>query len=217
MKQIFMYHRYVKIISKLSQIYPTCLPNIFATHQEIAEQHYKQMIDIEDHFSTTNIQTYKHNYEMNLYPLTNIKYASISNRMMEATQFSSLLPRLPTLQEDAKIRDILKKCDPKVIFLGTACQHANELKNVSCIIIEIQNFLCMFDCGQGSYDQFYTHYARQTDEKLLETRILFISHCHSDHTLGIMDIISQRNKLMRTTGRRDKVYLIVPSNMIPWI
>jgi hypothetical protein len=74
---------------------------------------------------------------MNIYPLTDIGYVPLSNRINHVIQYSPLLPKLLTLQDDTRIREMLKKCDPKVIFLGTAARHAHELKNVSCIIIEI--------------------------------------------------------------------------------
>ena len=73
----------------------------------------------------------------------------------------------------------------------------------------------MWDCGQGSFTQFFNHFGNRTNEKLLKTKVLFITHCHSDHMLGVMQFISKRNILKKEIGF-DKLYLIIPSNMIPW-
>lgn len=35
------------------------------------------------------------------------------------------------------------------------------------------------------------------DRILLNTKIIFITHIHSDHNLGILDLVAQRNKLLR--------------------
>ena len=51
---------------------------------------------------------------------------------------------------------------------------------------------------------------------VLDIRIIFITHIHSDHNLGILDLISERNKLMKKYNREDKLFLIIPFNVLPW-
>lgn len=51
---------------------------------------------------------------------------------------------------------------------------------------------------------------------VLSIRVIFITHIHSDHNLGILDLISERNKLMKKYKRDDKLFLIIPFNVLPW-
>jgi len=44
----------------------------------------------------------------------------------------------------------------------------------------------MMDCGDGTYAQFLNHFGLAANDVLLKTRVLFISHCHSDHSLGLI-------------------------------
>lgn len=53
----------------------------------------------------------------------------------------------------------------------------------------------MWDCGTGSFPQFSDHFGTQVSSKLLKTKIIFITHCHSDHVLGVMEFLSERNKM----------------------
>ena len=74
----------------------------------------------------------------------------------------------------------------------------------------------MFDCGEGAYGQFSTHFGTETASKLLKTKVIFVTHCHSDHVLGIMEFISQRNKAMTDQNISNKLFLVIPANVIPW-
>lgn len=91
-------------------------------------------------------------------------------------------------------------------------------RNVSSIFIDyIKNNSMMFDCGEGSYYQLFNHYGpEKIDEIVLSLRIIFISHIHSDHNLGILDLISERNRLLKKHNRNDKLFLIIPFNVLPW-
>ena len=54
-------------------------------------------------------------------------------------------------------------------------------------------------------------------------RIIFITHIHEDHNLGILDMIAQRTKLLKRKFGKDeeeikkeKVFLIIPYDVIAW-
>ncbi len=51
---------------------------------------------------------------------------------------------------------------------------------------------------------------------MLKIRIIFITHIHSDHNLGILNMISQRNKLMKARNNQEKLFLIIPFNVYNW-
>ena len=53
----------------------------------------------------------------------------------------------------------------------------------------------------------------------MSLRILFISHIHSDHNLGLLDLISERTRLLKQhklNPAEHKIYLILPANVVPW-
>lgn len=50
-------------------------------------------------------------------------------------------------------------------------------------------------------------------------RVIFITHIHSDHNLGLLDLISERMKLLRERNldlSKNKLFLILPANVVPW-
>ena len=111
--------------------------------------------------------------------------------------------------------------DPKVVFLGTGSMKPSRYRNVSSILVEwLPNNHMMFDCGEGSHIQLIDHYGYQHYEQMLMgLRIIFISHIHSDHNLGLLDLISERTKLLKKHGlnlQANKLFLILPANVVPW-
>lgn len=58
--------------------------------------------------------------------------------------------------------------------------------------------LVLMDCGAGTYEQFvYHHPVEKLNEKLLSLKVIFMSHLHADHNLGVLDLISHRNRLIK--------------------
>ncbi len=82
----------------------------------------------------------------------------------------------------------------------------SKYRNVSSIFVELsEKDSLMLDCGEGSYYQLFNHYGQdKIDDLLLTMRIIFITHIHSDHNLGILDTIAERNKLLRKKYKGDE-------------
>lgn len=80
----------------------------------------------------------------------------------------------------------------------------SKYRNVSSIYIEMNpHHSILLDCGEGSYYQLFNHVGYEAiDQVVLSTRIIFITHIHSDHNLGILDFIAERNKLLRQKYNR---------------
>ncbi len=94
---------------------------------------------------------------------------------------------------------MFKEVNPEVVFLGTGSMKPSKYRNVSSIYVEMTpNYSFVLDCGEGSYYQLFNHFGEQKiDETVLKIKTIFITHIHSDHNLGILDLIAQRNKLLR--------------------
>lgn len=100
------------------------------------------------------------------------------------------------------------------------------MRNVSGILIQLPKYvasqtLILLDCGAGTYEQFMYHYTpEEFPQKLIDLNIIFMTHLHADHNLGILDLIAQRNKLIKQKNleiSENKLFIILPFNMFGWI
>ena len=55
----------------------------------------------------------------------------------------------------------------------------------------------LLDAGEGTFGQLCRFYGRQRAEELLRSlKLIWISHVHADHHIGLCMLLSQRKKLM---------------------
>ena len=57
------------------------------------------------------------------------------------------------------------------------------------------------------------------DKVLLMTRVVFITHLHGDHQLGVLKLMYERDKLLRNlpVDQRTKLYVAIPTPMLDWM
>lgn len=113
--------------------------------------------------------------------------------------------------------------EPELIFLGTASMKPGFYRNVSAILLKLgeTNSSILLDCGEGTFQQIYSHYGQQETDDILESlRVVFVTHKHGDHMLGLPKIIEMKDNLISARSlnyENSKTYLIVPKNVLVWI
>lgn len=83
-----------------------------------------------------------------------------------------------------------------------------------------ENECVLLDSGEGTYGQLVRHFGRTGAEKVLsDLKAIYISHLHADHHIGLIGILSVRQKMK--TSRLFKldqpVYLLAPVQIMTWL
>lgn len=110
--------------------------------------------------------------------------------------------------------DARSKEFPRVITFGTGSCIPNKTRNVSANLVHINDKNCaLLDCGEGTLGQIVRFYGRSgADEVLKNMRMIFISHLHADHHLGLINILNRRRKVTD-----EKVLLLAPLQITAWL
>lgn len=103
---------------------------------------------------------------------------------------------------------------PKIVTFGTGSCIPNKTRNVSANLVQFTADNCaILDCGEGTLGQLIRFYGRDgADGVLKKLRMIYVSHLHADHHLGLIDILNRRRKLTD-----DKVLLLAPFAISRWL
>src|ERR1043165_5409642 len=84
----------------------------------------------------------------------------------------------------------------QVTFLGTSAAVPTVDRNVSALMLQREGELLLFDCGEGTQRQMMRYGSGFGFEDL------FLTHYHSDHTLGIPGLLRTLGLQGRTASLR---------------
>lgn len=103
---------------------------------------------------------------------------------------------------------------PRVILFGTGSMIPNKTRNVSSNLVHFSPDECaILDCGEGTLGQIIRFYGRDgADEILKKLKMIYISHLHADHHLGLLNILTRRRKLTK-----DKILVVAPHQINSWL
>ncbi len=74
-----------------------------------------------------------------------------------------------------------------IIFLGTSSAPPQSTRKQSAIVVKYKNHTLLFDVGEATQYQMI-------DQKIKFTKLtIILTHLHSDHTLGLMGLLTTRN------------------------
>ena len=105
-----------------------------------------------------------------------------------------------------------------MLFLGTISLKATQQRNVSAIYFLGHSGAVLMDCGEGTYGQLWDHfgYLSTVNEVLLKTRVIFLSHMHGDHHMGVYRFLSEIDKLL-PDNCQEKYFIVCPDTLTDYL
>jgi ribonuclease Z len=110
----------------------------------------------------------------------------------------------------------------EVCFLGTAAAIPGKHRNVSGIMLRMfaRGGLLM-DCGEGTWGQLTRAYGMDAARDILcSLKIVFISHIHADHHLGLLTLLYERKELLSRLQSEEhwpQLVVIGPRQLREWL
>uniref|UniRef100_A0A6B2FXG6 ribonuclease Z n=1 Tax=Myxobolus squamalis TaxID=59785 RepID=A0A6B2FXG6_MYXSQ len=123
------------------------------------------------------------------------------------------------LKNDGKIMNIISKQDdnlnealkptedfpisgdyPSCVFLGTSSSCPSKYRNVSSILVSFhETTSVLLDCGESTLSQLCYRFPTNADIVISSIKLIFISHIHADHHLGLISLIKSINRFQEVT------------------
>lgn len=103
---------------------------------------------------------------------------------------------------------------PAFVFLGTGSAIPSKYRNVSSILYQISESSSMLlDCGEGTLGQLSRVFCNTPSKVLSTISVIFISHLHADHHLGVAGILSAIHR----NNPNQKVSIVAPILLGSWL
>uniref|UniRef100_A0A803Y484 Zinc phosphodiesterase ELAC protein 2 n=1 Tax=Meleagris gallopavo TaxID=9103 RepID=A0A803Y484_MELGA len=127
------------------------------------------------------------------------------------------LPNFQTRVKECKERNVNPY--PEVVFLGTGSAIPMKIRNVSSTLVNTSSTRSLLlDCGEGTFGQLCRHYGEQVDQVLCNIVAVFVSHMHTDHHSGLVNILMERRRAFASLGQAfSPLFLVAPEQIMPWL
>ncbi|CAB09123.1 mitochondrial 3'-tRNA processing endonuclease tRNAse Z, Trz2 [Schizosaccharomyces pombe] len=99
--------------------------------------------------------------------------------------------------------------------LGTSATCPTWRRSLSSYSVAIDGTVIMLDCGEGAISQFFRQYGTNTEPMLRKLKAIFITHLHSDHYLGLLNVLQAWNKA--NTNNSMHINIIGPKFLWQWL
>lgn len=112
-------------------------------------------------------------------------------------------------------------------FFGTGASLPGKYRNVSATMVDLfARGGVLLDCGEGTWGQMARQFGPDVERAVMGLRVIFISHMHADHHLGLPRLLHERAAMLRETrngnetGGEDglpQLVVIGPSALADWL
>ncbi|KAJ8096682.1 beta-lactamase-like protein [Lipomyces tetrasporus] len=143
----------------------------------------------------------------------------LRNQLLSAV--SEVAP--PSLAARIVKADIIKQSSPagignvECVCIGTGSGSPSTFKNVIGTIVRIPSRegykSLLFDCGEATYYGLCRMYGAGVAAILQEIKVIFISHMHPDHHLGLLSFLNGWIQVIET----GVIYVIAPASIKVWL
>lgn len=87
-------------------------------------------------------------------------------------------------------------------------------RNNSAIHVFSHKSAVLMDCAEGTYGQLVDYFGdgEKLEQVMLKTKVVFITHLHGDHTLGLARFLQERDSLLAnlTEEERSSIFVLAP-------
>lgn len=197
------FHRYQLYTSSLNEYFPEYFPNLAV--RIASKDHVSKCLEILKDLKAVQylkaaeyMCSPRHKRKVHLAEPTQLKPApEISKFPGFSENYEELKTAFANTNKDEDLKALTFKDDPTVVFLGTGSMMPSTFRNVSAIGLTIHNDVnILMDCGEGTFSQLVDIYGESgIDNYLRNLRLIFITHIHPDHNLGLFKILSERQRL----------------------
>lgn len=103
-----------------------------------------------------------------------------------------------------------------ITTLGTGSSSPSKYRNVSSTLVEIPNTgALLLDTGEGTMGQLRRRFGSEADDKLRSIKMIFISHMHADHHLGLFRVLQQWSKA--NAANDSELFVLGPHFLERWM
>lgn len=143
--------------------------------------------------------------------------ASYLEEAYKINNFNESLELLKQEMAKARVHKNRETEFPKILFLGTGSCIPNKTRNVSSILIHSSPDACiLLDCGEGTWGQMIRFYGEEEATDLLaKLKLIYISHLHADHHIGLINILNTRRDILGKTV--EPIILLAPKQINAWL
>ncbi|KAK5577903.1 hypothetical protein RB653_002851 [Dictyostelium firmibasis] len=116
--------------------------------------------------------------------------------------------------------DCKKRCFPKILFTGTGSAIPSKYRNVTGNFITLKDGSnLLLDAGESTFGQLYRFFGPiDIKKQLINLKIIWISHLHADHHLGIPNLLEKRQQYSKELNIAIEPLIIIgPNSIVQWI
>ncbi|TID29856.1 hypothetical protein CANINC_001549 [Pichia inconspicua] len=150
---------------------------------------------------------------------------SVFSDSLSSSEFNKVIENVHTAESLRKTVDLTKSLKDQIetLILGTGSAIPSNIRNVLCNIVRVPYVnssgesgfrTIVLDAGEGSFGTLQRTYKKEEVKMLLdELKMIYLSHLHADHHLGIIDFIKQWNKHEQNEygfSRSKVLYVVTP-------